>query len=200
MGYMIWLVIISLILTFFIMILEIVLSGNKNKKPREYKKIDNEIIVNHSGDNIRDGYSKKKIPQNLDAIVIGSGIGGLTTAALLSKVGKKVLVLEQHYIAGGCTHAFEDHGYEFDTGIHYVGNIKKRKKILDLITDEEIKWDKMGREDGKFVYDEIKIGDKEYDLQAGEENFIKEFTSKFPDEKDNILKYLKIVKKVAKKD
>ena len=33
---------------------------------------------------------------NLDAIVIGSGIGGLSTAALLSKAGKKVLVLEQH--------------------------------------------------------------------------------------------------------
>ena len=63
----------------------------------------------------RDGYTRKKVPENLDAIVIGSGIGGLTCAALLSKVGKKVLVLEQHYIAGGCTHTFEDKGYEFDT-------------------------------------------------------------------------------------
>ncbi len=181
------------------MILELIFV-KKNYKPKGYKKIENETIISHSGENIRDGYSKKKVPENLDAIVIGSGIGGLTTAALLSKVGKKVLVLEQHYIAGGCTHAFEDHGYEFDTGIHYVGNIKKRKKILDLITDEEIKWDKMGREDGKFIYDEIKIGDKEYNLQAGEENFIKEFTNKFPKEKDNIIKYLELVKKVSKKD
>merc|ERR1711871_1175869 len=194
MGYMIWLVIISLILTFFIMILEIVLSGNKNKKPREYKKIDNEIIVNHSGDNIRDGYSKKKIPQNLDAIVIGSGIGGLTTAALLSKVGKKVLVLEQHYIAGGCTHAFEDHGYEFDTGIHYVGNIKKRKKILDLITTPNIEWDQMGVNDRETdgTYDEITVGTKRYKFRAGKQNFIDDLVKIFPEEKEAIEKYVEL--------
>jgi all-trans-retinol 13,14-reductase len=196
---MILLVIISLILTFLFMLLDLIFI-KKKRKPKQYQRIERKVIIQHSGDNIRDGYSKKKIPENLDAIVIGSGIGGLTTAGLLSKVGKKVLVLEQHYIAGGCTHAFEDHGYEFDTGIHYVGNIEKRKKILDLISDEEIKWDKMGREDGKFIYDEIKIGDKEYNLQAGEENFIKEFTTKFPKEKDNIIKYINLVKKVAKKD
>ena len=57
----------------------------------------------------------------VDAVVIGSGIGGLTTAALLAKEGQVVLVLEQHDTAGGCTHTFVDRGFEFDTGVHYVG-------------------------------------------------------------------------------
>ena len=57
----------------------------------------------------------------------GSGISGLSVAAFLSKYGKKVLVLEQHYVAGGCCHTFKDGGYEFDTGIHYIGNIEKRR-------------------------------------------------------------------------
>ena len=47
---------------------------------------------------------------------------------MLSRAGKRCLVLEQHYIAGGCTHCFEEGGYEFDTGIHYIGNIEKRQK------------------------------------------------------------------------
>jgi Phytoene dehydrogenase and related proteins len=55
-----------------------------------------------------------------------------------------VLVLEQHYIAGGCTHTFEDKGYEFDTGVHYIGNIEKRKQVLDLLTEETIEWDQVG--------------------------------------------------------
>ena len=48
--------------------------------------------------------------QKWDAIVIGSGMGGLTAASILSKTGKKVLVLEQHDQAGGCCHTFIDKG------------------------------------------------------------------------------------------
>lgn len=52
--------------------------------------------------------------------MMNSGISGLTAGSLLSKAGKKVLILEQHYIAGGNLHVFSDKGYEFDTGYHYV--------------------------------------------------------------------------------
>jgi len=161
-------------------------------------KFDNEVT--HYTDINRDGYSKRKLPSNLDAIIIGSGIGGLTTAALLSKIGKKVLVLEQHYIAGGCTHCFEDGGYEFDTGIHYIGNIEKRQKLLNMITETPIEWDKMGREDNKFVYDEIRIGDLKHDYRAGQENFIRDLFEKFPQEKIAICNYIVLVKKTARKD
>ena len=56
------------------------------------------------------------MPDGLDAIVIGSGIGGLSVASILSRIGKKVLVLEQHDQAGGCCHTFIEKGFEFDVG------------------------------------------------------------------------------------
>lgn len=62
------------------------------------------------------GFREDRVPADLDAVVIGSGIGGLTAAALLSKAGKKVVVLEQHDQAGGCTHTFQNKGFEFDVG------------------------------------------------------------------------------------
>lgn len=62
------------------------------------------------------GFRLDKVPQNLDVIVIGSGIGGLAAGATLAKAGKKVLVLEQHYQAGGCCHTYIEKGFEFDVG------------------------------------------------------------------------------------
>jgi hypothetical protein len=59
---------------------------------------------------------------HFDVIVVGAGTGGLTAGALLTRFGKSVLVLDRHYIAGGNATVFRRRDYEFDVGIHYVGN------------------------------------------------------------------------------
>ncbi|BAZ80100.1 FAD dependent oxidoreductase [Sphaerospermopsis kisseleviana NIES-73] len=51
-----------------------------------------------------------------DIIVIGSGIGGLSAAALLARYGKRVVVCEGHTIPGGAAHTFKRRGFEFDSG------------------------------------------------------------------------------------
>ena len=82
-------------------------------KPFEFDKSKRDLIL-------KNGYSEQKLAatgDDFDAIVIGSGIGGLTSAAILSRAGKKVLVLEQHDQCGGCCHSFTEKGFEFDTGI-----------------------------------------------------------------------------------
>ena len=57
------------------------------------------------------------------AVVIGSGMGGLTAARLLQKRGYEVTVLEQHYRPGGLLHRFFRKEGAFDTGFHYCGGI-----------------------------------------------------------------------------
>jgi len=161
----------------------------------------------------RDGYSLKKVPKDLDVIIVGSGIGGLACAGLLARVGLRCLVLEQHYIAGGCTHAFEEGGFEFDTGVHYIGNVKKRQKYFDLITDEPLKWDQMGSKDNGFLYDEVVVGggrradgtttgevEHRYDFRAGQEAFIEEIVSKFPSERPAVEEYVRLIRTISKKD
>ncbi len=143
--------------------------------------------------NVGKRYNIEDASQNYDVIVVGSGMGGLTTAALLSKAGKKVLVLEQHYTAGGFTHSYTRKGYEWDVGVHYIGDVHKEysplRKMYDLITDGELKWSYMDE-----VYDRIIIKDKEYKFRAGRENFKAEILKNFPSEGDSIEKYLNLIR------
>ena len=81
--------------------------------PYEFDKSKRDAIL-------KNGYTEKKLEalgNDIDAIIVGSGIGGLTTAALLSRAGKKVVVLERHDQCGGCCHSFIENGFEFDTGV-----------------------------------------------------------------------------------
>ena len=58
----------------------------------------------------------EKNKPHLDAIIIGSGIGGLVTATQLASKGAKVLVLEKYIIPGGSGGSFKRKGYTFDVG------------------------------------------------------------------------------------
>jgi all-trans-retinol 13,14-reductase len=84
------------------------------------------------------------VPADLDAVVIGSGMGGLAAASILSSAGKRVLVLEQAGKIGGCLHVFKSGGYEFDTGLHYVSGVSggdlSLRKVVALMTDDQIDW------------------------------------------------------------
>jgi carotene isomerase len=77
--------------------------------------------------------------QDIDVIVIGSGIGGLSAATLLARYGKRVLVCESHTIPGGAAHSFKRRGFEFDSGpSFYCGlsgsqSLNPLKQILDAI-------------------------------------------------------------------
>ncbi len=118
---------------------------------------------------------------NWDAIVIGSGMGGMTAAAALSKTGHKVLLLEQYKTLGGLTHSFSRDGFSWDVGIHYLnyiapGNLERQ--LLDWISDTPIEFVSMGA-----VYDNLHIGNaaplalsRPYEAQE------RDLKDRFPDE------------------
>ncbi|XP_069760709.1 all-trans-retinol 13,14-reductase-like [Narcine bancroftii] len=150
---------------------------------------------------LRKGFSADKVPGQLDAIVIGSGIGGLTAAAILAKSGKRVLVLEQHSQAGGCSHTFIKKGFEFDIGIHYVGELHERsflRTLADQITEGQLEWVKMDD-----AFDHVILGEhptlRKYQLCSREKNYQHFLKSQFPDEAEAIDKYLKLIKMISKR-
>lgn len=143
-------------------------------------------------------FRPRLVRDDYDAIIIGSGMGGLTAAALLAKLGKRVCVLEQHYTAGGYTHSYEREGYEWDVGVHYIGEVHKPwsaiRRIFDVISDGNLEWAPMDAR-----YDRIVLGDKVIDYVAGREEFKAEIKLHFPEDADAIDRYVDLLSEVSAK-
>ncbi|WP_404784889.1 phytoene desaturase family protein [Altericista sp. CCNU0014] len=135
--------------------------------------------------------------RSFDAIVIGSGIGGLTVAALLSKLQRKrVLVLEQHFTAGGFTHTFERKGkFHWDVGLHYVGEMGEGdtgRAVFDYLTNGRLKWQKMPDPFEKFVYPDFT-----FEVYSDPNRFQSDLVRRFPLEQAAIQRYFKDLQKAA---
>ena len=136
-------------------------------------------------------YRPSRLAEHYDAVVIGSGMGGLTTAAMLSDLGWKVCVLEQHYTAGGYTHSYERNGYEWDVGVHYIGDVgakTRTRQMFDYLSDGNLKWAPMDEE-----YDRFYIGDKIFCAKAGRQQFRDNLVTQFPDEQQAIDAYIALL-------
>lgn len=133
---------------------------------------------------------------HFDYIVIGSGIGGMCCAALLAKLGKRVLVLEQHYEPGGFTHTFKRKGWRWDVGVHAVGEVTKRSmpgRLLAHLTDDRLRWASLGE-----VYDEFYWPDEfRIDFPDTPQKFRANLLAAFPDEGEAIDKWFALAREVA---
>ncbi len=143
-------------------------------------------------------YKQHSLDGRWDAIVIGSGIGGLTTAALLSKyAAKKVLVLERHYTAGGYTHSFHRPGYSWDVGVHYIGDLQDPasglRAAFDHLTGGQLEWAPM-----PDVYDRVIIGGRSYEFPTGRERLRARLKDYFPNHARAIDRYFSAVQSAQK--
>lgn len=120
-----------------------------------------------------------------DVIVIGSGMGGMAAAAALSKVGRKVLLLEQHQTLGGQTHSFSRNGFTWDVGVHYLSGVApgdRARELIDWLSDTPIDFVSLGA-----VYDTLHIGSAEpLSLSRPYEAQERDLKDRFPDETEAI--------------
>ncbi|MCA9174338.1 MAG: NAD(P)/FAD-dependent oxidoreductase [Planctomycetales bacterium] len=130
---------------------------------------------------------------SIDAIVIGSGLGGLTAAAMLAReAGQRVLVLERHYVPGGYTHAFHRPGFEWDVGVHYIGEVgdptSPLRAIFDDLSEGELQWAPM-----EDAYDRMISPQGTFEYVSDRQRLEQNLGEQFPRQRDKIARYLQAV-------
>lgn len=108
-----------------------------------------------------------------------------------------MLVLERHYTPGGFTHVFHRPGYEWDVGVHYIGEVNDPasgiRAAFDDLTDGTLQWQPM-----PDVYDRLVLGDRRYEFPSGRDRLRARLTDDFPSESPAIDGYVRAVTSAAR--
>ncbi len=135
--------------------------------------------------------------QQKKVVVIGSGLGGLSTGVILAKNGYQVTVLEQGQQIGGCLQCFSRYGAKYETGMHFIGSVvpgqtlRKLMNYLELTADVPLSFlDQSG-------YDVVALQGEQFRFANGREPFIETMSSYFPRQRDTLARYFDLVSRVA---
>ena len=136
--------------------------------------------------------------QRWDVIVVGSGLGGLTTAAYLAANGMRTLVLEQYDVVGGCSHVFRRRRqFEFDVGVHYLGDCGPGGVIPTILRgvglDQKIEFLPMEREG----FDTLVFPELTFRVRAGWDRYLQDLIDVFPEQQRALRRCVGLLRKIA---
>ena len=117
----------------------------------------------------------------LDALVLGSGLGGLSTAVLLARLGFRVAVIEKNPLPGGLLRSYRRGGLDCPVGVHYFGAFgegEPLRRMCDFIgVTEGIAAERMGQGGpiDRYLFDDFT-----FDLPEGLDAFTGALHRAFP--------------------
>jgi all-trans-retinol 13,14-reductase len=128
-----------------------------------------------------------------DAVIIGSGMGSLTTAAILADQGLSVVVLEKHSQLGGYTQSFQRESWYWDVAVHYICSMEPGDLFFHgcrYLTENKLRWKKM-----PHIFDHFCFPGFQVDVPSSPEQYRGHLKSLFPDEHRQIDRYFDDLKK-----
>lgn len=139
--------------------------------------------------------------EQFDAVVIGSGLGGLVTAAYLCAAGKRTLVLEAHYVAGGNSQVFrrnhKGREWEFDVGIHYIGECGRDGVITAVLNGLGLAERVVFRPMDSDGYSTLHFPDQSFRIPFGWDRYRARLHETFPAERESLNGVLDVMQDVA---
>lgn len=129
-----------------------------------------------------------------DYIIFGAGLGGLATAACLTKQGYRVLVLEKHYLPGGCCHTFDYGDYSFCADVHYISQCAPGQTIAKFLNyiERDVAFNSLDPD----CIDWLITSDTSFKIPLGWENLRARLLATYPKERDAINRYCDEIKRL----
>ena len=132
-------------------------------------------------------------------VIIGGGLGGLFSGAILAKEGMEVTVLEKNARIGGGLQSFTRFGEVFDTGMHVVGGLQEGGNIRRLCQYLGI-WDKVHvravpSECSDLLY--VAEDRRSYRIASGREQFVASLSGYFPHQRNNLTAYVEAMYRIV---
>lgn len=130
-------------------------------------------------------------------IIIGSGLGGLSTGAILARNGYEVTILEQSHQIGGCLQCFHRGGAKFETGMHFVGSLDEGQILSNYLrfigVKDKVQFSRLDTQ----AYDIISLQGEQFAFANGQEALTDTLASRFPEEREHLKAYWEMVNQVA---
>ncbi len=133
-----------------------------------------------------------------DAIVVGSGMGGITAAAYLAANGRRTLVVEAGETIGGCTHVFRREGFEFEVGVHYLGSCGDPDGNIPTVLagvglDKRIDF----REIDPTGFDVLHFASGSFAIPRGWDAYEQRLVDTFSEQERALRRYIRIIRRLA---
>jgi len=141
---------------------------------------------------------KTPVPEQADVAIIGAGLGGLMAGARLARQGQRVVVFDGHYVAGGCATMFHRSTragtWQFDIGLHYVGDCGPQGRIPTLLREVGVELDWLPMDPDGF--DTIVLPGLTFPIPADRQRYRDRLVEHFPSEVKGIDRYVRLLTEV----
>lgn len=132
---------------------------------------------------------REPLPASAEAVVIGGGVSGLAVATILASLaGLRVVLLERHFQPGGLAQTFKRRHFEWDIGLHYLGDVGRSdsttRHAFDRLTGGRVAWHPLAD-----VYDRTIIGNEVFDCYSSTGETARALAMSFPSEQRAIETY-----------
>lgn len=134
--------------------------------------------------------------EHWDAIVVGAGLGGLSAAAHLAAGGKRTLLLERYSVLGGSSHVFRRKGgWEFDVGVHYIGDCGPDGQTPTLLRGLGIDIEFLPLD--RHAHDVVLGPDLELKVPASWDGWLENLIAAFPEDERALRRFIGMLRQCA---